>query len=539
MISEKSKVKVGAIYGRVSVDDAAQVEHGSLEQQEHLGREHVRQLSERLGQKMEVRYTLIEERGFSGATTKRPKYQELMRLIVTRKIDFIVAKEISRLTRSIEELIRLMNLCREHDVALYIRGLDIEPNTHFGKMLFQFMGMLAELERDMVVTRTRESRRSAAINNGKIGGGPTPLGFDKHPTSKGFIVPNEAELKQVVFLMEHFAQTASTKQVLEEAKRLGIKNKNGANFNYNSIKRLLKNEKYIGLMRVAMPNGDVVPVNLKYGCVVPQPLFDKVQERLRALEGKVVRNRVGKRIYLLSGLMTFEDGSALAGVSGVGRSGERYHYYRNKARTVTLDALAIEKAVLEKFRASFSEDKELESCVTQVQASKFNQLEFIHSQTRAVESELREVEKQESTLIDAVISSAASRETVELLNARVAELKKGREELEGRLLELGRERNFLASTEVDARRIRSVLGKVFAAFENATPAKKRGLLQEVFHGIKVFRDNRVEIRWSVPTGAPSPFVTDAGGGRPTLYQLKVGGAYRTRTGGLPRDRRTL
>jgi DNA invertase Pin-like site-specific DNA recombinase len=171
----KNGAKIGVLYGRVSVDDAAQVEHGSLEQQEHMGREFVKQISERIGQRMEVPYILIEEKGVSGATTKRPKYQELLRLIISEKIDFIVAKEISRLNRSIEDFLQLMRLCQQHNVALHIKGLDVDPHTPWGKMLFTFMGMLSELERDMVVNRTRESLRSAAINNAKINGGSIPL----------------------------------------------------------------------------------------------------------------------------------------------------------------------------------------------------------------------------------------------------------------------------------------------------------------------------------------------------------------------------
>jgi DNA invertase Pin-like site-specific DNA recombinase len=133
--SEKSKPKIIALYGRVSVLDE-DVTHGSLEQQENICRDLLRHLEISTGYKMEVRHVLIEERGISGATQNRPKFQTLRRLIITGQIDGVCAKEISRLSRSTKDFIEFMDLCGHHGVAIYIPGLNMDPSDPLGSLVF-------------------------------------------------------------------------------------------------------------------------------------------------------------------------------------------------------------------------------------------------------------------------------------------------------------------------------------------------------------------------------------------------------------------
>lgn len=61
-VRKKLETKFCAIYGRVSDDDATEVDHGSLEQQEHMGRAMAMQLTESTGIKHVVKYMLIQEK---------------------------------------------------------------------------------------------------------------------------------------------------------------------------------------------------------------------------------------------------------------------------------------------------------------------------------------------------------------------------------------------------------------------------------------------------------------------------------------------
>jgi DNA invertase Pin-like site-specific DNA recombinase len=176
------KVHRCAIYGRVSVDEAAEVEHGSLEQQQHLCRDLAAQLSRMRDAEYRVDYILIEERGVSGGNTNRPKFQALLDLVRSRRIDAVLAKEISRIARSIKDFCEFMEVCRANTVAVHIRGLDLDPNTPMGELMFKMLALIAEFERKLIVQRTKDSIRSAMLNNSKINGGSLPLGFDFEDT---------------------------------------------------------------------------------------------------------------------------------------------------------------------------------------------------------------------------------------------------------------------------------------------------------------------------------------------------------------------
>ncbi len=319
-------IKVCGIYGRESVLDT-QVEHGSTEQQKYMGLSMAESLTQSTGIQHVVKYVLIEEKGVSGKDTKRPKYQELISLIKARYIDVVIAKEISRLNRSVQDFCELMKLCQENGVAVRIKGLDVDPNKPMGRAMFQMLAVVAELERELCRERVKGTLRSAMIHNKKINGGPLLLGFDRDPDKKGFWIPNIAELKHVVFLMNTFIETLSFIETVKAARKQGINNKNGKPFQKNSIRNLLTNKKYIGLMRVPRDDDQEEWVNLPFGEVVPADLFARVQKCVGVIEERFRKgNKNVRRAYPLSGLLYHEDGSKFDVVSGTSHTGKEYLY---------------------------------------------------------------------------------------------------------------------------------------------------------------------------------------------------------------------
>jgi site-specific DNA recombinase len=323
-----SKIKIGALYGRVSVDEAAE-KGTSLESQEIIGLEFAKSLTERTGIKHSIKYKLIEQRGASGKDTNRPEYQKLLNLIRGRKIDFITAKEISRLSRSTLDFASLTDLCKQNNVAIYIRGLDLDPSSPMGEMLFKLLSVLAEFERKMIVSRVTESARARMLTQGHSNGGKTPLGFDLHATRKGFWTPNVEELQKVEEVFKIFVESGSLKYTLDETRRLRINSKSKKPFTYHSLGILLRNRAYIGQRMVTHgANNELkTDVQLPHGCVISKELFDEVQHKLEAQDsGKTVRTINSMRVYLLTGILFFQDGSAFCGQRGTSANGQRRFY---------------------------------------------------------------------------------------------------------------------------------------------------------------------------------------------------------------------
>lgn len=501
-MKETEKIKIGALYGRVSVDAAAEVEHGSLEQQENMGRDLAARITSSTGQEHRIKYVLIEDRGVSGGTTKRPKYQELTNLVTSRKIDFVIAKEISRISRSTIDFCNFMNLCHKNNVAVHIRGIDADPTTPMGSMLFKLMAVLAEFERSLIIQRTRDGTRSSMLNNSKINGGNVLLGFRRKKDRAGFWEVDPEKIQQVEFLMKRFVETGSKQETIAEAKRLGIKNAKGKPLTIGNLNTILKSPKYVGKMLVKHPGESKHErtswVSLPHGEVVPIALFEQVQAQLKKqASGKKNQNRLGTRVYLLSGILQHEDGSTLSGTSGTGRSGIRRYYYSSKIHKLTIDAEAVEKAVLSKLEDYCRSEKKLEDVVQQLRSKKLSQLELLKQQENDVRRTAKDLQMKEEgfTKILMTQKDGSTPETLEMIEAQLSKHKKQKEELSLQLVSIEKDRTDLQTNETEIKTVKTKVDELLVRLKQAAPLSKRTLLRSIFQKIELRNGNEIKIYW--------------------------------------------
>ena len=496
----KSKeIKVGAVYGRVSVDESAEVEHGSLEQQQHMGREFAEGLSATTGVSHVVKYNLIEERGVSGKNTNRPKYQELLSLVQSKNIDFVIAKEISRISRSTKDFCDFLTLCKENSVTVHIRGMAADPSSPMGEMIFKIFAMIAEFERQQIVERTKSSIRSAMRNNAKINGGPTPLGFDRDPKRKGVWIPNQKELKIVESIMHKFNERGSYVEVVKDLKSLGIKSKTAKDFRRCSLKRLLTNRKYIGKMSVPNDTGEEIWVDLPFGEVIDRQLFEEVQHNVKKIEGQKGINKNRSRIYILSSLLEFEDGSPFLGQSGTGRAGKVHYYYYNKKQKLSLEALKLESSIFNSLRV-FEDNQKMIGYANDLRKDTYSKLSFVSNEIQKRHSEMKTTEKEESELMKNFKSmeKKGSSRVMEWLDSQLLEIENKKMQIGESLVVLAKEKEALEGAFLDAKSLKTSLKAVFDRLDKAAPDVQRGIARQLFKKIKVYKGNKIEIQWNVP-----------------------------------------
>ncbi len=354
--------KIGASYNRVSDDDSAFKEHGSLEQQEHMGRETAELLSLKTGIKHIIDYILTEDEGKSGGNTDRPKYQEMWNLIARRRIDFIVAKEISRLNRSMKDFCDLMEHCKKNGVNVHIKGLDIDFNSPIGELIFKLLALIAEFERTLIQERTKSGIRSGMLNNSKIPGGRATLGFDIDPQHPGRRLVNKPELDILHQILDLIPEFDSLPAVCKALKQHGIKNKSGSEIRPDSLRRLLADRKNEGILEVNVGSQiekKIVERPLPHGCVVDLEKLTLARNKIRELDEKFGRRtKVQSRNYLLTGLLKAEDGSPFQGISGTSKTGEKKYYYINKqTKYFSLPAEELEDAVVRAIGCFKNEDE--------------------------------------------------------------------------------------------------------------------------------------------------------------------------------------
>ena len=198
--ASNKKVKRGISYGRVSTYDQAfnidgnRREDASPEAQRSRCLDHVRFLNS----KGKGDYQILEhisDEGFSGKNTNRPGYQKMLDLVSSNIIDFIVASELSRISRSVIDFLELVAHCEAHDVDLVIIGLDLDTSSPIGRVMVIILVALAQFEREMTSQRVKENALNRLLKDGKINGAAEILGLGRDPERTGHFLVNEVAFK--------------------------------------------------------------------------------------------------------------------------------------------------------------------------------------------------------------------------------------------------------------------------------------------------------------------------------------------------------
>lgn len=110
---------------------------------------------------------LIFEDKMSGKTADRPGLKKLLRVL--SEGDTLVVWKLDRLGRSMRNLVILIEDLRQRGINFRSLTDSIDTSTPMGRFFFHVMGALAEMERELIIERTRAGL-AAARAEGRIGG---------------------------------------------------------------------------------------------------------------------------------------------------------------------------------------------------------------------------------------------------------------------------------------------------------------------------------------------------------------------------------
>ncbi len=154
-----------------------------------------------------------------------------------------------------------------------------------------------------------------------VGGAPVSLGYKIGQDRKYEIDPIGAKAVEIIFTM--YAEGKSPTQICEYLNGKGYRTSRGNPFNKNSLPRILRNNKYIGVYRY----GDIV-IEDGFPAIISESLFDRVQARLKHNEKVRAKNKAKEDYLLTTMLFCGPCGSPMIGESGTSRTGKVYHYYK-------------------------------------------------------------------------------------------------------------------------------------------------------------------------------------------------------------------
>jgi site-specific DNA recombinase len=163
-----------AIYTRKSTEEGLDQEFNSLDAQREAGEAYVAsQQHEGWGCLPEP----YDDGGFTGGNMDRPALHRLMADIEAGKIDCVVVYKVDRLSRSLLDFARIMEVFDRHKVAFVSVTQQFNTATSMGRLVLNVLLSFAQFEREIIGERIRD-KIAAQRRKGKWTGGTPVLGYD-------------------------------------------------------------------------------------------------------------------------------------------------------------------------------------------------------------------------------------------------------------------------------------------------------------------------------------------------------------------------
>jgi site-specific DNA recombinase len=172
-VKPNSKVVRCAIYTRVSTEHGLDQEFNSLNNQRKASEAYTKSQAHEGWRYLPARY---DEGGFSGGSMDRPALQRLLSEIQSGRIDVIVVYKVDRLTRSLADFAKLVELFDQHGVSFVSVTQAFNTTTSMGRLTLNVLLSFAQFEREVTGERIRD-KIAASKKKGIWMGGVVPLGY--------------------------------------------------------------------------------------------------------------------------------------------------------------------------------------------------------------------------------------------------------------------------------------------------------------------------------------------------------------------------
>jgi len=338
-----------AVYTRKSSEEGLEQEFNSLDAQRESCEAYV------ASQKSEG-WALVRDRyddgGYSGGTLERPGLKRLLADIEDGLVDVVVVYKIDRLSRSLADFAKLVEVFDRHGVTFVSVTQSFNTTTSMGRLTLNILLSFAQFEREVTAERIRD-KVAASRKKGMWMGGWAPWGYDVKDRK---LIVNAAEAATIRMIFERFVTSGSATALARELRSEGVVTKRGKPIDKGALYKLLNNRVYIG---EAVHKGKSYPG--EHAAIIDRALWDKVHAILAESPRKRAAQTRAQTPALLKGLLFGPGGAAFSPTHT--RKGDRlYRYYvsqavlkrgRDACPVGRVPAGEIESAVIDQLRAVF------------------------------------------------------------------------------------------------------------------------------------------------------------------------------------------
>lgn len=351
---EKIKIRC-AIYTRKSHEEGLEQAFNSLDAQRMAGESYI---ASQAHEGWECLPTLYNDGGYSGGNLERPGLQRLLQDIKDGKIDCIVVYKIDRLTRSLLDFSKIIELLDEYKCSFVAVTQSFNTSNSMGRLMLNVLLSFAQYERELTSERIRD-KFAASSQLGMWMGGIPPLGYD--PKNRELnINKQEAEIVKIIY--QTFLETESVTETVRAVNALGHKTKswvsekgrkyNGVAFSKKAIYHILHNPVYAGKIK----HKDKIYQG-KHDQIIDPEAWEKAQSIFTRRDDRVLKpaTRISTPPMLKGILHCGCCGAIMTPSYCMKKNGTRYRYYTCSSK----HRLTNEKCTIKTISAA-----EIESLVT-------------------------------------------------------------------------------------------------------------------------------------------------------------------------------
>ena len=357
----------------------------------------------------------------TGRTDRRPGFQKMIRDSEKHGFEAVIVWKLDRFARNRYDSAMYRNILKKNGVKI-VSAMESISESPEGIILEGLMESLAEYYSANLSENVKRGMYDSALDK-KMLSFPS-IGYKKGIDGKYEIDPITAPIVQRIF--DEFNGGKTQTEIINGLNRDGLKTAKGKPFNKNSLTKILRNDKYIGVYHyrdIYDPHG--IPA------IIDKDVFEDVQNILakRKYNRKIRSKDDSQGNYLLSSILFCGHcESPMTGESARSANGTVYKYYsctgtkhqaRNGCKKKRVPKDLIEKEVIRIVNEEILTEDAIEEIVKLAMESQKEDLE--NSPLSHLEDELKQIDKKIKNLIAAIEDGSASKFILESLSEREAE----------------------------------------------------------------------------------------------------------------------
>ncbi|WP_374597894.1 recombinase family protein [Sphingosinicella sp.] len=333
-----------AIYTRKSTNKRLEHDVNSLVTQREISSAYIKSQQYKGWVELPYRY---DDGGHSGSGLERPALARLMQDIEAGEIDMVVVYKIDRLTRSLADFVRLIEIFDRRNIALVSISQAFDTSDSMGRMILNVLLTFSQFERELIAERVRDSIRTRK-RHGKMHGGLPPFGYIATPD--GLKIDNsEAEI--VKFIFDEFLRTKRYTQVMTTVRERGLcssvkysprgQPRGGTPISPSTVYGIVQNPMYVGEIR-----GHDRTYPGKHEPLIAREIWDEAQQICQERKKRKPNNR--DTDHFLAGLLWDDLGRHM-------RLDLNWHCGKSYKTYVSSNAIWSQKQFLRQYRSNADE----------------------------------------------------------------------------------------------------------------------------------------------------------------------------------------